>query len=158
MCPSSSSSTKPAQGSTDPDRELVLFVYECLNGVRNLLREHNWRFIHERMNRLLKLTSFPLLVLPMLIVGACSTAGDVGISSSAQPRLATWRCTNGVKLTIRRDGSNLRVADSRGFDVELPPDPPGQRERFGKTGYALVFAGRTASWFASGQVPTDCRR
>ncbi|MEQ9041020.1 MAG: hypothetical protein RIE24_22035 [Silicimonas sp.] len=50
--------------------------------------------------------------------------------------------------------------DSRGFTVSLPPDPPGQRERYAKTGYALVFAGRTASWFAqgSGGAPTDCRR
>ena len=88
----------------------------------------------------------------------CQSADDIGFNQSAQPRLATWSCTKGISLTIRRSGSGLEVNDSRGFTVALPPDPPGQRERYAKTGYALVFAGRTASWFAGGQVPTDCRR
>lgn len=91
-------------------------------------------------------------------LAACSTGGDVGFSQNAQPRLASWSCTGGVRLTIARAGSELDVTDSRGITVSLPPDPPGQRERYAKTGYALVFAGRTASWFAGGQAPTDCRR
>lgn len=91
-------------------------------------------------------------------LSGCVGGGDVGISEGAQPRLSSWTCTKDVRLTIRRTGAGLDVADSRGFTVDLPPDPPGQRERYAKTGYALVFAGRTASWFAAGQAPTDCRR
>ena len=93
-------------------------------------------------------------------LAACVGGGQVGISQGAQPRVASWSCTKGVELTIRRTGAGVEVADSRGFTVMLPPDPPGQRERYAKTGYALVFAGRTASWFAqgSGAAPTDCRR
>lgn len=93
-------------------------------------------------------------------LAACVGGGDVGVAQGSQPRLASWTCTKGVQLTIRRTGSGIEVTDSRGFTVPLPPDPPGQRERYAKTGYALVFAGRTASWFAhgSGGAPTDCRR
>ncbi|MCR9121494.1 MAG: hypothetical protein NXH91_04420 [Phyllobacteriaceae bacterium] len=98
-----------------------------------------------------------LLSVPVALA-ACSAGGDVGVSQGAQPRLASWSCTGGVRLTIARTGSGLDVTDSRGVTVSLPPDPPGQRERYAKTGYALVFAGRTASWFAGGQAPTDCRR
>jgi len=61
-------------------------------------------------------------------------------------------------MTVRREGSVLLVTDTRGVDTELPPDPPGQSIRYGKTGYALVFDGRNASWFVSGKKPTDCRR
>lgn len=95
-----------------------------------------------------------------LMISGCVGSGEVGISQNAQPRVASWSCTKGVELTIRRLGGELEVVDSRGFTVSLPPDPPGQRERYAKTGYALVFAGRTASWFAqgSGAAPTDCRR
>lgn len=91
-------------------------------------------------------------------LAACQSSGGIGFSQSAQPRLASWSCTKGVSLSIRRTGAGLKVTDSRGFSVDLPPDPPGQRERYAKTGYALVFAGRSASWFAGGQEPTDCRR
>ena len=93
-----------------------------------------------------------------LALTGCIGGGDVGINQGSQPRLANWTCTKGVRLTIRRVGGELDITDSRGFTVALPADPPGQRERYAKTGYALVFAGRTASWFASGQAPTDCRR
>lgn len=93
-------------------------------------------------------------------LAGCLGGGDVGVSRGSQPRLANWTCTKGVELTIRRTGAGIEVADSRGFTVALLPDPPGQRERYAKAGYALVFAGRTASWFAhgSGAAPTDCRR
>lgn len=94
----------------------------------------------------------------IVVLAGCQSSGDVGLSQSAQPRLANWSCSKGVSLSIRRLGAELEITDSRGFTVDLPPDPPGQRERYAKTGYALVFAGRTASWFAGGQAPTDCRR
>lgn len=109
----------------------------------------------------MKQTILPCLaaVAAGLVLGACTSGGDVEIrSSSAQPRLATWRCTGGVTLTVASVAGGLLVTDSRGVETDLPPDPPGQRERYGKTGYALVFDGRTASWFASGKAPADCRR
>lgn len=93
-----------------------------------------------------------------IVLVGCSTGGDIGSRSGAQPAQASWACTKGVSLSIRRSSTGLEVTDSRGFTVDLPPDPPGQRERYAQTGYALVFAGRTASWFAAGNAPTDCRR
>lgn len=98
-----------------------------------------------------------ILFASVLLLTACVGVG-VGITKGAQPRLSVWNCTKGVRLTIRRVGAELGVTDSRGLSVTLPPDPPGQRERYAKTGYALVFAGRTASWFSAGQSPADCRR
>jgi hypothetical protein len=111
------------------------------------------------MNHDLRTMLTVAMCIPLFGLNACQSSGDVGFSAgSAQPRAATWRCTGGVTLNIRNLGSMLAVRDSRGFETELPPDPPGQRERYSKTGYALVFAGRTASWFASGQQPSDCKR
>ena len=106
-------------------------------------------------------TLFPLLIVVAmpLALAACETSSDVTVRyGAAQPRQATWRCTGGATLRISNLGSTLEVVDSRGPEVTLPPDPPGQRERYGKTGYALVFDGRNASWFAGGHPPTDCRR
>ena len=103
--------------------------------------------------------SFLAVLAAGFVLGGCTAGSDVEIrSSSAQPRLATWRCTGGVTLTVASVAGGLMVTDSRGIETDLPPDPPGQRERYGKTGYALVFDGRTASWFASGKAPTDCKR
>jgi len=98
----------------------------------------------------------------MLFTGglaACSSTPDVTFRESSQPRVATWSCTADVRLTVENNGAGtLLVKDSRGVESELPADPPGQRERYGKTGFALVFAGRDASWFISGRQPVDCRR
>ena len=111
------------------------------------------------MNQWSKIGVLGVMAVSLFGLASCQSSSDIGFGSgSAQPRSATWRCTGGVTLKIRNLGSALLVADSRGFETELPPDPPGQRERYSKTGYALVFAGRTASWFASGQRPSDCRR
>ena len=107
---------------------------------------------------LIRVRVLGVLVAGLLALAACETSGDVGFSEAGQPRLANWTCTGGVSLTVQRSSGGLAVSDSRGVAVELPPDPPGQRERYASTGYALVFAGRTASWFAAGQAPTDCRR
>ena len=100
-----------------------------------------------------------VFVLILVSLAACARDPGVSFSESAQPRVATWSCTSNVRLTVRNTGSGmLSVYDSRGVDTDLPADPPGQRERYGKTGFALVFAGRTASWFITGRQPVDCRR
>jgi len=110
------------------------------------------------MNRYLyKIMGLSTLIATVAL-SACSSSGGGGVGNSVQPALAKWRCTGGVTMTVRREGANLLVSDSRGVETELPADPPGQRERYSKTGYALVFEGRNASWFASGKAPTDCQR
>ncbi|MEM0900740.1 MAG: hypothetical protein AAGI92_12405 [Pseudomonadota bacterium] len=81
-----------------------------------------------------------------------------GDGRSSLPRTSSWSCTEGVRLTVLNEGSMVRIQDSRGVETDLPQDPPGQRVRYAKTGFALVIDGRTASWFASGKRPTDCRR
>ena len=100
-------------------------------------------------------------VLMLLTCGlaACSSTPDVTFRESSQPRVATRYCTADVRLTDEHNGEgSLMVKDRRGVEAELPADPPGQRERYGKTGFALVFEGRDASWFISGLQPVDCRR
>lgn len=99
------------------------------------------------------------LVLTLVGLTACSSTPEVTIRESAQPRVASWSCTADVRMMVQNTGAGaLLVIDSRGFETELPADPPGQRERYSKTGYALVFEGRTASWFVSGRQPVDCKR
>ncbi|MEO0544666.1 MAG: hypothetical protein AAFY99_12695 [Pseudomonadota bacterium] len=106
------------------------------------------------------INSKPILVLAFIFgLTACSSTPEVAFRDSAQPRFATWSCTSDVRLTVRNAGSGLlQISDSRGVETDLPADPPGQRERYGKTGFALVFEGREASWFISGRQPVDCRR
>ncbi|MEL6922250.1 MAG: hypothetical protein AAFO77_14780, partial [Pseudomonadota bacterium] len=107
---------------------------------------------------MLKLPIRASVVYPVLVaacgaiaLSGCTSGSDVTFRQSSQPRVASWSCTADVRMTVRNPGSGLLlVSDTRGVETELPADPPGQRERYGKTGFALVFAGRTASWFVSG--------
>lgn len=94
----------------------------------------------------------------VIMLSGCTTGSDVNVSSSAQPRTATWRCTGGAQLTVVNERSEVIVDDSRGGSFTLPADPAGQRERYGDQLNALVFEGRAASWFASGKQPVDCKR
>ena len=103
-----------------------------------------------------------LVSLLPVFVASCTSSGpsDVRVVSqgSALPRVSTWACTGDFSMTVVNEGAVLQVSDSRGVETDLPADPPGQRIRYGKTGFALVFDGRTASWFVSGKRPADCRR
>lgn len=100
---------------------------------------------------------FPLFVSAVIVAG-CSSSQISTSSGGSLPRSSTWSCTDGARLTIQNQGNSVFVTDTRGVETDLPADPPGQRIRYGKTGYALVFDGRNASWFASGKRPADCRR
>ncbi|MEM1378511.1 MAG: hypothetical protein AAGG69_14100 [Pseudomonadota bacterium] len=100
-----------------------------------------------------------IVIVFLTVLAGCTSNSDVTFRQSSQPRVASWACTGDVRLTVRNPGTGaLLVSDTRGVETDLPADPPGQRERYGKTGFALVFAGRTASWFVSGRRPLDCRR
>lgn len=105
---------------------------------------------------------FVLVSILSVLVVSCTSSGpsDVGVvsQSSALPRVSSWACTGDFTMTVINEGGLLKVSDSRGVETELPPDPPGQRIRYGKTGFALVLDGRSASWFVSGKRPADCRR
>ncbi len=102
------------------------------------------------------LVAVPVLLATLTLTGCQFFAGS---AVSPEPRRqGQWQCTDGAQLTIVSNDGMLAISDSRGVEVVLPPDPPGQRERYAKTGYALVFDGVRASWFAAGQRPADCQR
>lgn len=105
------------------------------------------------------MTLYRLLVsfgLSVFLAGCQSL--DFDIAPDRPARQASWRCADGVTLTTRRDGSSMRVDDSRGFDPVLPASPPGQTARYAEGIYALILEGRHATWFVSGQKPVECRR
>lgn len=106
-----------------------------------------------------RLATASLLIASAVVLGACQSFGGSGVTAGGGAgQTGSWTCSNGVALAITRAERGLAVSDSRGFDITLAPDPPGQRERYATDGHALVFADRTASWFASGRQPSDCRR
>lgn len=101
---------------------------------------------------------FAAIISVAALLAGCTTGSDINVSSSAQPRTATWRCTGGAQLTVVNERSQITVDDSRGGSYTLPADPASQRERYGDQLNALVFEGRAASWFANGKQPVDCKR
>lgn len=109
----------------------------------------------------MKRFTFIFLVAAASVTAGCTSTPPSSVGSgggSALPRVSTWTCTDNNSITIRNEGGSVLVTDTRGVDTDLPADPPGQRTRYGKTGFALVMDGRTASWFVSGKRPADCRR
>ena len=91
-----------------------------------------------------------------LLAGCQTNLSD--ISATVTPRVATYSCSEGVMLTVRRNGDGVSVSDSREIDVDLPANPPGQSVRFAEGIYALIVENGEATWFVSGKVPVECRR
>lgn len=105
------------------------------------------------MIRLRHLAALVLLIFP----AACETSVPQAYTSSA-PRQASYRCTDGVTLQLRRAGPTVTVTDSRGIEATLQASPPGQSTRYAEGIHALILEGGNATWFVSGQVPMECRR
>jgi hypothetical protein len=80
------------------------------------------------------------------------------ISAPLPARIATYSCSQGVTLAVRRAGASVAVSDSRDIEVTLPASPPGQSVRYAEGIHALILEDGEATWFVSGQVPVECRR
>lgn len=99
------------------------------------------------------------------LAGCMSTETPGAPAGGAQPRLATYSCSEDGTLRIEAAGGMVRVTLIEPGDpedapepVELPAAPPGQSTRFGKEGYALVVEGREALYMKAGRVPMTCTR
>jgi hypothetical protein len=105
------------------------------------------------------MTRFRILI-PLGLLGflaACETSVPRAYTS-LPTRQASYTCSNGVTLQMRRTGSAVAVTDSRGIEATLQASPAGQSTRYAEGIHALILEGGNATWFVSGQVPVECRR
>lgn len=122
----------------------------------------------------------PLFLIPLVVVAACvsqpqqasqthkaaaKTLNDgspvisVTEDRSAQPRMATYSCTNDVTMTIENLGTSIRLRESDDdVEEELPASPANQRSRFGAQHDAVVLDGREALVMRGGRRPITCKR
>lgn len=100
------------------------------------------------------------ILLPLALAAVLAGCQSFGFGGASGPQLreGTWRCSNGVTLTLVRDGARVQARDSRGHGATMPASPPGQTTRYAEGIHALILEGRDATWFVSGQKPMECRR
>lgn len=119
-----------------------------------------------RQNRSLPSALFPTILIATIsfLLASCvaeqpaqgsRTAAEAG---GAQPRLATYDCGEGNRITVENSGGSVRVSEPETADVVLPASPPAQRARYGVDGHALVLDGREALYMVAGRTPATCRR
>lgn len=75
-----------------------------------------------------------------------------------QPRMATYNCADGGRMTVENIGNAIRVVGSDGVNEELPAAPAGQNSRFGVDHDAIVIDGREALVMKANATPVACRR
>ena len=101
------------------------------------------------------------LCAPAFLAASCvpaDKATSANVSSTAQPRLATYNCGEGGSLTVENFRSSVHLTEPDGTSVDLPAAPPTQQSRFGEAPYALVLEGNEALLMKSGNEPLTCRR
>ncbi|WP_319944218.1 hypothetical protein [Mesorhizobium sp. AR10] len=112
-----------------------------------------------------------LVLVPLLVAAACvpqppkagnsvagalaPTAADV---SAPQPRIATYNCADGGKMTIENLGTSVHVLSPDGTSEDLPASPANQSSRFGEAHDAIVIDGRDALVMKGGATPLTCTR
>nr|WP_192361644.1 hypothetical protein [Mesorhizobium mediterraneum] len=110
-----------------------------------------------------------LALFPLLITVACvsqtnapkagnplaATATD---STAPQPRIATYNCADGARITIENLGTSVRVLGPDGASEDLPASPANQSSRFGEAHDAIVIDGRDALVMKGGATPLTCTR
>jgi hypothetical protein len=80
------------------------------------------------------------------------------VSTTSQPRTATYGCADGGMVTIENLGSSIRILGPDGVMEELPAAPPNQRSRYGAEHDAIVLDGKDALVMKGGQTPLNCTR
>lgn len=117
-----------------------------------------------------------LAVLPLIAVSACVSqpgtpqAGASGLGPSAaptavsvetdpaQPRVASYTCADGGRMTVENLGGSVRVVGSDGMSEDLPASPSNQNSRFGFEHDAIVIDGSEALVMKGGSSPMACKR
>ena len=97
----------------------------------------------------------------LLLVASCASAPTVATpedAGPAQPAIATYSCDDGSSVTIQSAGGSIRVQAQDGSVVDLPASPPGQQNRFGLAGDAVVVEGREALVMRGNAEPLTCTR
>ena len=78
--------------------------------------------------------------------------------SEAQPRTASYNCTDGATMTVENLGSSVHVVGPDGEGLDLPASPETQRNRYGQASDAIVLEGREAMLMRRGHEPLKCMR
>jgi hypothetical protein len=76
----------------------------------------------------------------------------------AQPRVASYDCGDGARITVENLGPVVRVVDTDGSSLELPAAPASQNSRFGAGADAIVIEGREALLMRGRHTPLTCTR
>lgn len=95
-------------------------------------------------------------------VSACvpqDTQATTAIAADpAQPRVASYDCGDGARITVENLGQAVRVVDTDGSSLELPAAPASQHSRFGAGPDAIVIEGREALLMRGKHTPLTCTR
>ncbi|PLP56813.1 hypothetical protein CYK37_23675 [Mesorhizobium loti] len=86
------------------------------------------------------------------------TATTLVEKDTPQPRMATYNCADGGRMTVENIGTAIRVLGSDGVNEEMPAVPAGQNSRFGVDHDAIVIDGREALVMKANATPVACRR
>jgi hypothetical protein len=87
-----------------------------------------------------------------------SAASVATTDLTAQPRMATYNCADGGRMTIENLGTSVRVLGPDGVSEDLPASPANQSSRFGEAHDAIVIDGRDALVMKGGATPLTCTR
>ena len=88
---------------------------------------------------------------------AAAEAAETSVSE-AQPRMASYSCTDGATMTVENFGSSVHVVGPDGESLDLPASPETQRNRYGQASDAIVLEGREALLMRRGREPLNCMR
>lgn len=105
------------------------------------------------------------LISALLLLGSASacvpqdTQATAAVGADpAQPRVASYDCGDGARITVENLGEAVRVVDTDGSSLELPAAPASQHSRFGAGADAIVIEGREALLMRGKHTPLTCTR
>jgi hypothetical protein len=98
-------------------------------------------------------------IAPAVSLASRPSAASVATTDlTAQPRMATYNCADGGRMTIENLGTSVRVLGPDGVSEDLPASPANQSSRFGEAHDAIVIDGRDARVMKGGATPLTCTR